>query len=45
VGFLAFELGVSRREAFKLWLKEAGVVWEEPPKRGTAQRSEYLPEE
>ena len=45
VGFLAYELGTNRREAFKTWLKEAGVLWEEPPKRGTTRRSEYLPEE
>jgi hypothetical protein len=44
VGFLAYELGVSRWGAFKLWLKDAGVLWEEPPKRGAVRRSEYLPQ-
>ena len=44
VGCLAHELGTNRREAFKTWLKQAGVELREPT-RGTTRRSEYLPEE
>jgi hypothetical protein len=47
VGFLAYELGVSRKEAFKTWMKEAGVelpVRRQAPHR-EPPRNEYLPSE
>jgi hypothetical protein len=41
VGYLAWKIGVTRKEAFVTYLKEAGV-WREPPK-GTELEPEPLP--
>jgi len=45
VGFLAYELGLNRKEAFLTWLKEAGIELAAPKRNGESRRSEYLPSE
>lgn len=45
VGFLAYELGLNRKEAFLTWLKEAGIELAAPKRNGESRRSEYLPAE
>ncbi|HXP62003.1 MAG TPA: hypothetical protein VN829_16020 [Dongiaceae bacterium] len=45
VAFLAYELGLNRKEAFVTWLKEAGIELQPPKRNGESRRAEYLPTE